>query len=230
MKRGVRYVLLNVDFFNDVKIACLRNCFGCNAATVYLDLVCRIHRFDGYYIPWSDELAAIVATELQLTVDYVLCVVNGCINVGLFDACMFERFFILTSESIQRLYYRMRVISRCVYSGFFQKEYLLIDVKDSCCFHVAGDGHVFDVYLDAIWRNKEWLRYQSAFRGICFDVICREFENYRNFCSGINRVHNGILDARRGFVGWLKTKNYEPISVKLLGGGSQVSKENDASF
>lgn len=229
-KSGVRYVLLNVDFFNDVKVACLRNCFGCNAATVYLDLLCRINRSDGYYIPWSEELANIVANELGLTPDYVYSAVNGCINVGLFDGYLFNRFFILTSKSIQQHYYRMRMISRSIYSGFYQKEYLLIDVDESQCFRIAGNGHVFDIYLDAIWRKKDWLQYQSAFRGVCFDVICKEFENYRNYCTGINRTHYGILDARRGFVGWLKSHNYESRTDKISRRIAEITEGNTGSL
>jgi hypothetical protein len=110
IKQGLDYFPLDVDFFEDDKIALVYAKFGALAESVALKLLCKIYRDKGYYYPWGDDEALLfcfreVADRTKL--DEVKAIVANLLERGFFDRDKYERYGILTSKGIQSRYVKI---------------------------------------------------------------------------------------------------------------------------
>ena len=96
-------------------------------ASVLHPLLVRIYGGEGYFIKWDRELAEVFCKEEMLSRDKVDRVIDSCINNGVFDKEIYEKYSVLTSRNIQCKY--LKYTHRRV-NSYIVKEYSLIEAKD----------------------------------------------------------------------------------------------------
>lgn len=106
-KRRIDYAGWSVDIFsNDTKIDRLLDAHGWIGFGVYFYLCQMAFGGEGYFYEWSYDLCASTARKMgggvgsgtvKETVDY-------CLQIGLFDKGLFDRWHVLTSKGIQKSY------------------------------------------------------------------------------------------------------------------------------
>lgn len=105
-KPGLDYFPFEVDVFSDMKIMKLCHKGGGGiAAAVYFNLLCSIYK-NGYYLEYQKEDTAFkVMVELhEQNTQRIEEIIQICVEVGLFDAYMFNKYHVLTSAAIQERY------------------------------------------------------------------------------------------------------------------------------
>lgn len=102
-KIGLDFFYHDVTSFQDIKIRKLIKRQGASAYTVYICLLCEIYRHS-YYIECDDELPFFISEQTGADEVDCLNVIQACLNIGLFDKKMFNRYHILTSQRIQEHY------------------------------------------------------------------------------------------------------------------------------
>ena len=106
LKQGLDYFPLDVDFFHDDKIRIIMKAQGTKAISVILCLLARIYRENGFYMLWDrKKLPYLVADEICTDVGVVTEVLAMSLDIGIFDAGIFENYGVLTSKGIQKRYF-----------------------------------------------------------------------------------------------------------------------------
>lgn len=93
----------DTDFPNDARVRRLIQCQGGKAVTVYILLLCNIHR-QGYCVRWDKGLSSVLSSQTGYGGAYISEVVKSCVASGLFDGDTFKSHGILTSKEIQTEY------------------------------------------------------------------------------------------------------------------------------
>jgi len=108
VKEGLPYFPMDVDFFEDDKIAFVKSKYGLKGENIAIRLLCRIYRDKGYYTDWNDDTALLFSTRVADGVSYSLAndIVKELLRRSFFDKALFERFGVLTSRGIQKRYLR----------------------------------------------------------------------------------------------------------------------------
>ena len=131
IKNNLDYFPQDVDFLQDIKICKLKRSQGGKAIAVWISLLCRIYRSDGYYMKWDEELPFIIAEELPgFDEVYIQEVIKSCLNFGLLDKALFESENILTSAAIQRRYVEAKAKNRRIYTDTINPRYKLFASPD----------------------------------------------------------------------------------------------------
>jgi len=124
---GIEYYPMNVDFFDDDKIALIEGEFGVKGSVIAIRLLCKIYR-EGYYYQWGNDECLLFARKsgADIVPNTVQEVVNGLVRRSFFDKRVFDQFGVLTSRGIQQRYFeavkrRQKVEVR--------REFLLVDVS-----------------------------------------------------------------------------------------------------
>ena len=102
-KQGPEYFPMDVDADTDEKVEYLTAKCGFIAFGVYVHLLMKIYK-NGYFMEWSDRTLYVTAKRLAIPADDLKKIIDGCIEAELFDAEIFEKFSVLTSQSIQKRY------------------------------------------------------------------------------------------------------------------------------
>lgn len=134
-KAGLDY--FEMDCHPDSSFKMIQAEFGLKGIAIVVLLLQRIYGERGYYCDWNEDFARMFALENGLAeLKLIDMVVNACIRQGIFSREMLERHGILTSEQIQRNYFRATARRKDVR---FEKEYLLagvcpeiINVRNNC--------------------------------------------------------------------------------------------------
>ena len=101
--KGLEYLPLDLDWYQDRKIMKLRRRCGLEAPGVYVILLCMIYR-DGYYVKWDDDFAFDVAEVVHGEEEKIREILQVSLEVGLFNKKLFDEHHVLTSAGIQRRY------------------------------------------------------------------------------------------------------------------------------
>ena len=127
--KGIQYFPLDVNFFEDDKIAVIINDYGFEAVGVTLKLFSQIYK-NGFYMNWNDKICKVFATTFRSGYDSeeLNRLVHDLISEMVFDTEMFEKYQILTSKEIQKNFFR--VISRRKNFEMEHPEYLLIAIPE----------------------------------------------------------------------------------------------------
>lgn len=114
-KYGIDFSGWDVDVFDDPKIEQLIDRMGLDGFVVFFCVCQRIYAGDGYYMPWSQEMAPGIKKALGGCVDsrFVMDVVDMCLDLGLFLSDTFAQYGVLTSRAIQRNYAAVLARRRC---------------------------------------------------------------------------------------------------------------------
>jgi len=114
-KKGLDYAPWDVDVFLGVReIDKLMESQGCTGFVIYFYLCQMAAKFEGYYYKWSYDDAATTAKRVGggAGSEAVKQTVALCLQMGLFDKRLFDRYGILTSRRIQRNYVEAKARQR----------------------------------------------------------------------------------------------------------------------
>lgn len=106
-KRGIDYAGWSVDLFdNDTKIDKLLDAQAWDGFGVYFYLHQRTYGGDGYFYKWGYDDCASTARKMGggIGSGTVKEAVDYCLQIGLFDKRLFDRWGVLTSRGIQKRY------------------------------------------------------------------------------------------------------------------------------
>lgn len=104
-KQGLDYFPLDVNFYDDDKVALIVSEFGIIGEAILVRLLCRIYK-NGYYWRWSDDECLLFCKWAggRFVPNQVREVISGCLRRSIFDDRVFKMFSVLTSIGIQRRY------------------------------------------------------------------------------------------------------------------------------
>ena len=106
-RKRIDYAGWSVDIFsNDIKIDKLLDAHGWVGFGVYFYLCQMAFGSEGYYYEWCYDLSATTSRKMGggVGAGTVKETVNYCLQIGLFDKGLFDRWGILTSRGIQKSY------------------------------------------------------------------------------------------------------------------------------
>lgn len=106
--QGIEYFPLNVDFFDDDKTELIESEFGVYGVFIVVKLLCKIYR-EGYYYKWGEDECLLFANKAGegISAQLVDAVVRKMVQRGFFDKDMFEKYHVLTSYDMQKLYFEI---------------------------------------------------------------------------------------------------------------------------
>lgn len=148
-RMGLDYFPLDVDFFEDDRIALIDYEHGAVGVMVYLRLLCVIYRTSGYYCRFDETMAALTARRIGngCKAEDVVEIITGCLKYGLFDNDVFAATGMLTSAAIQRRYAAaiQERAKKAAAKGkpiYVEGEYWLLDEVDTalCMLNVDTSG------------------------------------------------------------------------------------------
>lgn len=93
------------DVVMEDKYALIEAEFGLNGFAVLVKLLQKIYGERGYYCDWQAENMILFSHKIGQTNEFVCKVVGAAVKRGIFDSEMFSRYHILTSKSIQEIYF-----------------------------------------------------------------------------------------------------------------------------
>ena len=123
--KGLQYFPLDVNFFENNKIAIIISDYGLEATAVVLKLFSQIYK-SGYYMDWNEKIGKIFSASFHTKYSYatMMNLVNSLVEEDIFNKRMYEEYHILTSEKIQNCYFSATV--RRKKQKISNPEYLLI--------------------------------------------------------------------------------------------------------
>lgn len=125
-KQSIDFAGWNVNIFDcDRKIDKLLDAQGCTGFVIYFFLCQRAYGSNGYYYSWCYDDAATTAKKIGggAGAQSVEETVRFCLQTGLFDNRLFDRWKILTSRGIQKRY--MQVALTRTYKSVISEYWLL---------------------------------------------------------------------------------------------------------
>ena len=105
IKQGLDYFPLDVGFLHDVKIRRIMRACGIQSIPVLISLLANIYRNEGYFLRWSNDMSFLIADELGVSEGAVTATVDKAVQVDFFNANMYEKYGVLTSEGIQSRFF-----------------------------------------------------------------------------------------------------------------------------
>lgn len=105
IKQGLEYFPLDVGFLHDVKIRRIMRACGIQSIPVLISLLANIYRNEGYFLRWSNDMPFLIADELGVSEGAVTATVDKAVQVDFFNANMYEKYGVLTSEGIQSRFF-----------------------------------------------------------------------------------------------------------------------------
>lgn len=141
-KVGLDFAGWDVDIFeNDTKIDDLLDSQGWIGFSIYFYLCQKAYASDGYFYRWSYANASTTARRMGggIGSKTVIETVKKCLQIGLYDAGLFEGCGILTSRGIQRRY--CEAVRRRSYKTVIREYWLLGDEEsEGLSFHALSGG------------------------------------------------------------------------------------------
>lgn len=129
--KGIPYFPIYATFFEEEVIELLEAQYGIRASYIVMRLLCKIYK-EGYYISWGQEQSIIfirkIGGEIQeKTMDKIIQIL---IEKEFFDKESYEKYGILTSEQIQRVWLEATVRRK---RDFSKLPYLLSNSNSKNC-------------------------------------------------------------------------------------------------
>lgn len=109
-KKGIAYAGWSVDIFdNDTKIDKLLDAHGWDGFGIYFYMCQRAYGGEGYFYKWGYDDCASTSRKMGggIGSGTVREAVGYCLQIGLFDKWLFDRWGVLTSRGIQRRYWEV---------------------------------------------------------------------------------------------------------------------------
>lgn len=161
-KKRIDYAGWSVDIFsNDVKIDKLLDAHGWAGFGIYFYLCQMAFGSEGYYYEWCYDLCASTARKMGggVGAGTVKETVGYCLQIGLFDKGLFDRWGVLTSRGIQKSY--LVVLKSKNRKGTeIYKEFWLLDTKNEDyqgVIFVHKNSQLLGVNSDSLGENSDSL-------------------------------------------------------------------------
>lgn len=126
-KNGLEYFSIDVDMENNDKIKIIEKSNGPITFAIIVKLLARIYKH-GYYYSWGEKEKAVFSADTSLDLVLIENVITDCIKWDFFNKDMFEKFNILTSNSIQNRFVGA-TLKRDI--AFINEKYLLLNRAES---------------------------------------------------------------------------------------------------
>lgn len=128
ISKGISYFPLDVDFMQNLKIRKVIQACGPNSIAIIMLLLGNIYGDEGYYMRWDEDVCFLITEALGVKDVYTLETVKKCLQVGLFDENLFNKYKIITSKGIQSRYFEITKRRRKVE---VINQYLLVNVAET---------------------------------------------------------------------------------------------------
>jgi len=122
IKEGLDYFPLDVDL--DDKIYMVECELGLPGFALLIKLFIKIYK-NGYYINWNEKIAKMFARQNNTEIDVINKLLNVCINEGIINKALYDKYKILTSRGIQKRY--LEAVKRRKEINLI-KDYILVDI------------------------------------------------------------------------------------------------------
>ena len=236
--KGLQYFPLDVNFFENNKIAIIISDYGLEATAVVLKLFSQIYK-SGYYMDWNEKIGKIFSASFHTKYSYatIMNLVNSLVEEDIFNKRMYEEYHILTSEKIQNCYFSATV--RRKKQKISNPEYLLI--ADMIPSSTTPNEHLNDDSVDKnpkiacnfeqskveLLNDEDWCASLVRYSGKGLAIIEHALEAMTYFDDFI--VLKAQEDTTRtkkeyqmSFIGWWRHNNWE-TNRQLLTGTKQVA-------
>ena len=106
INKGIPYFPTPANFFDEEVMELLEAKFGVLASYIVMRLLCKIYK-EGYYISWGKEQNLIFVRKVGggIKEDMMEKIVDLLLEKGFFHKETYEKYGILTSEQIQRVWF-----------------------------------------------------------------------------------------------------------------------------
>ena len=215
--KGLQYFPLDVNFFENDKIAVVINDYGLEAAAVVLKLFAQIYK-NGFYMKWNEKTCKVFTASFRSRFNsrQINQIIQTLTSEFVFEPKMFEKYQILTSKRIQTCFFA--AASRRKTVEIEHPEYLLIDIsKKSSTTQNVGlnrenackNGKNVDIFEQSkVEESKVDIIISSS-------SACEEKMNY-NFLPVFDPFRPdwpetilSINDYKRRFQNWWRCLNFE---------------------
>lgn len=128
IKTGLDYFPMDVD--TDEKFELIEAKHDLVGFGIVVKLYQKIYK-SGYFIYWDEEKLLIFKKSINVDKNKVIDVINDCLEYGVFDLTLYDKYKILTSKGIQK-----RFLSACERRKYIEliKNYIIVDIN---CINVA---------------------------------------------------------------------------------------------
>lgn len=220
VKQGLDYFPIDVDFFQDEKIAVIAGEFGLKGEIVIIKLLCAVYR-NGYFVEWSEMLKYKLLKELPgVSADLLEQIVKRLVKWGFFDKTLFDSASILTSHGIQRRY---QAISTKMHRKNTVELYSLLVDSNSKLSSVQSPLYSPDSKKSPPIGLNDSIKNMSAdtawCEGVCTaldikpDAITLLLANFEKHCLLCGKhYHENLADAKRHFASWYESRR-QPVST-----------------
>lgn len=128
ISKGISYFPLDVDFMQNLKIRKVIQACGPSSIAIIMLLLGNIYGDEGYFMRWDEDVCFLITEALGVKDVYTLETVKKCLQVGLFDENLFNKYKIITSKGIQSRYFEITKRRRKVE---VINQYLLVNVAET---------------------------------------------------------------------------------------------------
>lgn len=101
----MRNITISTKFFDDERIIAISGEFGIAGELCAIKLLCEIRK-NGYYLEWTTLKQNFLARTFGVNADVLRAIVNRLAEYGFFSREMLEKEAVLTTEELQRVYFR----------------------------------------------------------------------------------------------------------------------------
>ena len=159
-KQGLDYFSFDTTFDKSLKLLLAR--FKNSGLGIWVRLLQALYREEGYYMVWDEESAILFSDEFSEDVRVLNQVVAFCVEKGIFNNMMFEKYRILTSKRIQENFYHVskRRKDVVVRSDFIIFKPLItlckhdVDIKDENVNNVSTETEKMQTEIDKVKETK----------------------------------------------------------------------------
>lgn len=107
----MKNITISTKFFDDERIIAISGEFGIAGELCALKLLCEIRK-NGYFLEWSTLKQNFLARTFGVDTDTLRAIVNRLAEYGFFSAAALKKHKVLTTEELQRVYFRPRTRRR----------------------------------------------------------------------------------------------------------------------
>ena len=101
----MKNITISTKFFDDERIIAISGEFGITGEICAIKLLCEIRK-NGYYLEWTTLKQNFLARTFGVNPDELRQIVNRLAEYGFFSREMLEKENVLTTEELQRIYFR----------------------------------------------------------------------------------------------------------------------------
>ncbi len=141
IKQGIDYFPLDVDFDNKIEMYLIEK--EAVGLAVLITTWQLIYKNEGYYIKNGRNLFLLIKKRISVDVNIIEDCINSCLENGIFDKELHEKFGILTSKAIQIRFFDVINKKKKV---LYDTNFLLIEVSD--------DKNLINVGINSINSEK----------------------------------------------------------------------------